>query len=208
MASTAPVEMPPRVPGTSPALEEVLSRNWWAVAIRGALAILFGIIAFAVPGATMLSLVLLFAAYMLVDGVMAIISAVRAARQGERWGLLTFEGVVDILTAIVAFVWPGLTVIVFVLLIAAWAIITGALMVAAAFRLNADHGRWWLALGGIASVIFGILLVVTPLLGAIVLTWWVGAYAIIFGAFLIAAAMKLRQRVPDNPPPSAGTSAR
>ena len=100
---------------SSDAMSSALARNWWAIALRGVIGILFGIVAFALPGATMLSLVLLFSAYMLVDGVLAIIAAVRAARQHERWGLLVLEGVVDIATAAIAFVWPGITVLAFVL---------------------------------------------------------------------------------------------
>jgi uncharacterized membrane protein HdeD (DUF308 family) len=119
----------------------VLAQNWWAIAIRGVLGILFGLVALFLPGATMLSLVLLFGAYAFVDGVFGIISAVRAARQGERWGLLVLEGIVDIATAAIAFFWPGITVVAFVLLVAVWAILTGALMLAAAFRLEIDDGR-------------------------------------------------------------------
>src|SRR5262249_9752976 len=125
------------------AMNSVLAQNWWAVALRGLLGIIVGIIALFMPAATMLALVLLFSAYMVVDGVFAIISAVRAARQGERWGLLVFEGLVDILAGVLAFLWPGLTVLAFVLLVAAWAIVSGVLMLAAGFRLNLDHGRWW-----------------------------------------------------------------
>ena len=175
-------------------LGAVLCRNWWAFAIRGALGVLFGLFSFLMPGITMLSLVILFAAYMLVDGVFAIIAAVRAARQNERWGLLTLEGVVNIATGVIAYLWPGLTLVAFVLLIAVWALITGALMLAAAFRLRADHGRWWLALGGIASLAYGALLVAAPLIGALVLTWWIGAYAIVFGISLLVLAFKLRSR--------------
>ncbi len=175
-------------------LGAVLARNWWAFAIRGVLGILFGILAFTLPGATMLSLVLFFAAYMLVDGVFAIIAAVRAAQRSEGWGLLALEGVVDIATGIVAFMWPGLTVVAFVFLVAGWAIISGVLMLAAAFKISTDHGRWWLALGGIASIIYGVLLVAAPLIGAVVLTWWIGAYALVFGVSLLILAFKLRSR--------------
>ena len=174
------------------AINDILARNWWAVALRGAIGILFGLIAFFQPGATMLSLVLVFAAYTLVDGVFAIIAAVRAARQGERWGLLTFEGIIDIATGIVAVAWPGLTVVVFVLLVAAWALLSGGVMLAAAFRLDAEHGRWWLALAGLVSVVYGIALIVAPLIGALVLTWWLGAYALVFGVALVVLALKLR----------------
>jgi uncharacterized membrane protein HdeD (DUF308 family) len=182
------------------AMSAVLAENWWAVALRGVLAILFGVIALLVPVTTILALVLLFAAYMFVDGVFAIISAVRAARRRERWALLVFEGVVDLIAGAVALFFPGLTVLAFVLLTAAWALVSGALMFAASFQLNRDHGRWWLALGGIASMIFGILLFLAPLIGAIVLTWWMGAYALVFGAMLLVLAFKLRNRRGEHHP--------
>ena len=175
-------------------LNAVLAENWWAIAVRGVLGILFGVLALIFPGATILSFVLVFAAYLLVDGVFAIIAAVRAARRRDRWGLLTFEGIANIAAAVIAVLWPGLTVLAFVVLIAAWAIVTGVLMLGAAFRLNIQHGRWWLALSGAASLVFGILLILAPLAGAIVLTWWIGAYALVFGAALLVLAFRLRSR--------------
>ena len=99
-----------------------------------------------------------FSAYMLADGVFAIISAVRAIRRKQdRWGLVIFEGLLNIVVGIAAFLWPGLTVVVFVWLIAAWAIVSGGLMTAAGFQLNSDHGRWWLVLGGLLSLAYGVL---------------------------------------------------
>jgi uncharacterized membrane protein HdeD (DUF308 family) len=176
----------------------VLARNWWAIALRGVFGILFGIVAFAMPGVTMLSLVLVYAAYMLVDGFFAIVAAARAARQRERWGLLILEGVVDLLAGAFAVAWPGLTVLAFVILVAAWAIVSGGLMVAAATQLKLDHGRWWLVLGGIASVVYGVLLIMAPMIGAVVLTWWIGAYALIFGACLLVLGFRLRTHRNDD----------
>lgn len=118
-----------------------LARNWWAIGIRGALAILFGLIALFLPGATMLSLVIVFAAYAFVDGVFGIVSAARAARAHERWSFLILEGLVNIAVAAVAVLWPGITVVAFVFLIAFWAILTGILELVAAFRLDFIHGR-------------------------------------------------------------------
>jgi uncharacterized membrane protein HdeD (DUF308 family) len=176
------------------AMVGVLARNWWAVAIRGVLAVLFGIIALFLPGPTMLSLVLVFAAYCLIDGVFGIISAVRAARAGERWGSLVFEGIVDLAAAAVALLWPGITVLVFVLLVAAWAIVTGVLELVAAFRLHSGDGRGWLMLGGVVSLIYGGVLMIAPMIGAVVLTWWIGAYALVFGVSLLVLAVRLRNR--------------
>jgi uncharacterized membrane protein HdeD (DUF308 family) len=184
--------------GRSPRYElmiAVLANNWWAIGIRGALAILFGLIALFLPGVTMLSLVLVFAAYAFLDGVLAIVSAVRAAREQERWGYLVLEGLVDIAAAAVAVLWPGITVIAFVFVIAFWAIFTGILELAAAFRLQFIDGRGWLIFGGIVSVLYGGLLIVAPMIGAVVLTWWLGAYALVFGVCLVVLAFKLRARL-------------
>src|SRR4029077_5644129 len=132
-------------------------------------------------------------------GVFAIVSAVRAANQGERWGWLALAGVVGIAAGIAAIMWPGLTVALFIALIAVWALIPGGFPPAAAFRLDADHGRWWLALGAVASLIYGALLLIAPMIGALVLTCCVGAYAIVFGISMIAVALERRSRFKASP---------
>ena len=193
----------------SNAAGDLLAQNWWLFTLRGVLGIIFGLIALVFPGATILSLVIFFSAYMLVDGVFGVISAVRAIRRKEdRWGLLIFEGLLNIAVGIMAFLWPGLTVVAFVWLIAAWAIVSGGLMTAAGFRLNMDHGRWWMVLGGLLSLAYGVLLIITPLIGAIVLTWWLGAYALVFGVALVVFSFKLRSRQQERASPTpVGTTA-
>ena len=176
------------------ALSEVLADSWWAVGLRGILGILFGLICLLTPGIAIEVFVILFAAYMLVDGVFAIASGIKAARNGERWGLLILEGIVDLAAGLVAVLWPAITLIALIWIVAVWAIVSGALMLGAAFTLKLDHGRWWLALGGIASLIFGILLVIEPLIGAVVLTMWIGAYALVFGIFLLILAFQLHAK--------------
>jgi uncharacterized membrane protein HdeD (DUF308 family) len=175
-------------------MRALLAQNWWAFALRGVLGIVFGLIAIFLPGVTMLSLVLVFSAYALVDGVFAIIAAGRAIRRHERWGFLLLEGIVNIIAAAIAFLWPGITVVSFVFLVGTWAILSGGLMLSAALRLQLDHGRWWLALAGLVSVTYGVVLIAAPFIGALVLTWWLGAYAIVFGSALIAVAVKLHAR--------------
>jgi uncharacterized membrane protein HdeD (DUF308 family) len=175
-------------------LAALLARNWWAIGLRGVLAVVFGLIALFLPGATMLSLVIVFAIYAFVDGVFGVVSAVRAAQTGQRWGVLVLEGLVNIAVAVIAVLWPGITVIAFVLLVAIWAVLTGALELTAAFRLGTEDGRWWLVVGGLVSLVYGALLIVAPLIGAVVLTWWLGAYALIFGVALIVLAFKLKAR--------------
>ena len=186
-------------------MKNLLSQYWWLIALRGVLGTLFGIIALVVPVATILALVILFSAYMLVDGAFTLYAAYQAARQKKKWGLLVLQGLANIAAGAVAFLWPGLTVLAFVLLLAAWTIVAGCLQLAAAFRI--DKGRWWFVLGGIASVIFGILLIASPFTGAVVLTWWMGAWAVVFGAFLIVAAFRLRSQRGNSPSVGAAQPA-
>ena len=204
MATTA---KKPRMPATEAArrdaLSEALAESWWMVGLRGILGIIFGLICLLTPDIAVGALVLLFAFYMLVDGLFAIAAGIRNARNGERWGLLLLEGLVDIAAAAVAFLWPGLTLVVLIWIIAIWAVISGGLMLASAFALKKDHGRWWLALGGICSLIFGALLIVAPLVGAFVLIWWLGAYALVFGVVLLVLAFQLHSKYEARPAPRA-----
>ncbi len=170
-----------------------LAQNWWAVALRGVLAILFGLIALFMPGPTLAALVLLFAAYMIVDGIFAIVSGLRAARQHERWGWLIFEGVVDLIAGAIALAWPLATIFAVIVLLGAWAIVRGVLLWTAAFHLSAARGRWLMALGGAITVLWGFLLLVWPFTGAVVLTWWLGAYALVFGIAELVLAFRLRR---------------
>ncbi len=172
-------------------LSQLLADKWWAVGLRAIFAIIFGLICLLNPALAVNVFVILFAAYMLVDGVFAIASGIRAATAGKHWGLLILQGVVSIAAAAVAMIWPAITLVALVWIVAIWAIVSGALMLAAAFALNINYGRWWLALGGIASLVFGILLVIQPLIGAVVLTLWIGAYAFVFGIFLLVLAFQL-----------------
>ena len=178
----------------SEAMSTNLAENWVLVLLRGLLAIAFGLFALVMPIATMLALLVVFAAYMLVDGLFTILSAVRAARQGERWGLLVLQGALSIAVAVITLLWPGLTLIAYVLLVSAWALVSGLLTIAAAFQLKRDHGRWWLALGGMLSSVLGILMFAAPLIGALVMTWWIGAWAIVFGTLLVVLGFKLRSQ--------------
>jgi uncharacterized membrane protein HdeD (DUF308 family) len=129
----------------------------------------------------------------------SIAAAVGTARRRDRWGMLALQGVASLAAGVVAFFWPEITVLAFVLLIAAWSIVTGCLLLAASVRIDGRHGRWWLALNGIASIVFGVLAIVAPLAGAVVLTWWIGAFALVFGVLLIILAFRLRSRGNDRP---------
>jgi len=189
------------------AMNDILANNWWAVALRGVVAILFGIAAFAMPLLTMLSLVVVFAAFSFVDGVFGIIMAVRGARKGERWMWLLLNGILGIGAAAVAVLWPGITVLAFVFLVAAWALLSGTFMLISAFRLRIDHGRVWLVIGGIASIVLGILLAISPFIGALVLTFWTGAHALVLGVTLLILAYKLRSHRTGHPSNLAAVGA-
>jgi uncharacterized membrane protein HdeD (DUF308 family) len=169
-----------------------LSRNWWAISLRGLAGMLFGIITFFAPGISLAALVLLFGAYALVDGVLAIVSAVRR-RGADRWWLLLLEGLVGIAAGVLTFLWPAITAIALLYVIAAWALVTGAFEIGAAIRLRkAITGEWLLALSGIFSIGLGVLLVMFPGPGALAVVIWIGAYAFVFGALLFALGLRLR----------------
>ena len=190
-------------------LSDILADNWWSVGIRGVAAVLFGLICYINPGLALTAFVYVFAAYMLVDGVFALIAGIKAARNGERWSLLILQGLVSLVAAVVAVVWPVITLVAMTWIVAILAIVSGALMLSAAFTLNMEHGRWWLALGGVASLIFGILLVLQPLIGAVVLILWLGAFALVFGIFLLILAFQLhgRKEAKERKAPAAARKA-
>jgi len=172
----------------------VLVRNWWALALRGGLAVLFGVAAFAMPGLTVAFLIVLFGAYALIDGVLAIIAGVKAAEHHERFGSLLWRGVLGIAAGLVAFVFPGATAVVLTLIIGVWAIVTGVLEVIAAAHLHRAHGEWLLIVTGVLSVLFGLLLVVVPAVGILTLVWIIAGYAVIFGLIMLMLAFRLRTR--------------
>ncbi len=145
---------------------------WWALALRGMFAILFGLVAVVFPIAAVSFLVLLLSAYLAADGALAIVSAIRAACAGERWAWLGVEGVLNIAAALIALLLPGVTVHALVILLAAWAVVSGVAMLVAAYR--GREGRLRLSLGGAVSVVWGTLLPLQAIAGAAVLTFWLG----------------------------------
>lgn len=188
--------------GLRVARSTALARNWWALVLRGIAALIFGAICFLYPVVGLSSIVFVFGIYLLVDGVFDIVGSLRAMAHHERWGLLLLEGIADIVIGLVALAVPVVAVAVWTIILGAWAIVTGALMVAAAFRLHTGHGNWLLGLGGAVSIIWGVLLLVWPLVGAVVLTIWLGAYAIVFGIMMIAFGLRLRARHVAGPAPA------
>ena len=167
--------------------------NWWLLALRGLVAVLFGVLAFVWPGATLITLVWLFGAFALVNGLLSLILAAKAPKGYPRIGSLILGGLLGILAGLLTFVMPGITALGLLMLIAAWAIVTGIMEVVAAIRLRKIiANEWLLILAGIASVAFGVILFLQPAAGALALIWWIGAWALIFGILLIVLAFRMR----------------
>lgn len=174
-----------------------LAENWWLLLLRGIAAIVFGILAFFWPGITLLTLVLLWGAYALVDGVLALWAAISgrvpSMTPGPRWWL-GIVGLAGIAAGIVTFAWPGMTTFILLMFIAAWAIVTGVMEIVGAVRLRKEiEGEWLLILSGLLSVAFGIILFAQPGTGALALVWFIGWFAVLFGAVNIALAFRLKQ---------------
>ena len=176
------------------AREALLSSNWWAAAIRGVIAILIGTFAILAPAPTLVALLMIFAAYSFVDGVFAIVLAIRGARKHERWGWLAFNGVVSIAAAAVAVFFPGPAIVAFAILFAVWAIVSGSASLAAGLGLGKSHGRWWLIEGGIITILLGVWALFELGLGLLALSYLVGFQALFAGFTLLALAYHLRER--------------
>jgi len=169
------------------------ARTWWAVGLRGLLSIIFGALALVWPEIAVEALVLLFGVYVLVDGIFAIVSAIDGRGEYRQWWLVLLEGLLGVAFGVITVVWPRITAVVLLLLIAGWAIATGILQIVAAVLLRKElRGEWLLILSGILSLVLGVLLAIQPQAGAIALVWLIGAYAILFGVLLIALAFRLR----------------
>jgi uncharacterized membrane protein HdeD (DUF308 family) len=154
------------------------------------------------PGPTLLTLIYLFGAYVLVDGIFAVISGIRSYGESERWWAALLEGLLGIAVGVLTFIWPITTGLVLLYFIAAWAIISGIFEIIAAIQLRrVITGEWLMVLSGLASIVFGVLLVIFPSGGALALTWLIGIYAILFGILFIILAFRLRGMRADTTTP-------
>jgi uncharacterized membrane protein HdeD (DUF308 family) len=189
-------------------LKPGLAQHWWALGLRGVAGLAFAVGILTLPSATLASLVLLFALYVAADGALAILIGIRSARRGERWRMLVIEGATNIIAASAAFAWPAIALVPFLRLVSAWAIVTGALLLAAAHRLSRPQGRWALALGGGISAGWGVLVATLGPDAASeprALGLWLAAYAVVFGATLFALGHQLSgQRETRSPAPASG----
>jgi uncharacterized membrane protein HdeD (DUF308 family) len=172
---------------------DFLAKNWWVLVVRGAAAVLFGVLAFVYPIASLGALILLWGAYALVDGVFSIVGAFRrAAGEGVHWWML-LTGLVGVAAGIVAFANPALTAIALLLLIGAFAVVRGVMLIAAAIRLRKEiEHEWLLVLSGIVSLVFGVLVMTYPGAGALAIVVWIGAFAVVVGVLEIIAGVRLK----------------
>lgn len=178
---------------------ENMASKWWVLLIRGIAAIAFGVLALIWPELTVGILVIFFGAYALVDGVFSLFTAFTGRNQHSKWWLDALEGAASIIFGILVFVWPGLSALVLLFMIGAWAIVTGVLEIVAAYQLRKEiEGEWLLILAGVASVVFGIIVFVAPGAGALALIVYIAAYAIVFGIALVALSIRMRSLKPGQ----------
>ncbi|MBL8690027.1 MAG: HdeD family acid-resistance protein [Rhodospirillaceae bacterium] len=191
MTTTAP--HPPLGDGlNSPRLDDAFSSQpRWALILRGVAGILFGVVAFALPGITFLMLIAMFAGYMLVDGVFAIVSGLKAGREGRRWWPFVLEGVANLAVGAIALVWPGATALALVFLVAIWSIFTGVLLMFPN-PSQTTGSRILLALAGLVSILLGIAMILQPVAGSLAVVWLTGGYGIVFGGLMLAAGIRMR----------------
>jgi uncharacterized membrane protein HdeD (DUF308 family) len=174
-------------------LLETLKRHWWVPVLRGVAAIIFGIMAFEYPGLTVTVLVLLFGAWVLIDGIFRVVGAIGHRASDPDWGWQLVIGLLGTIIGFLTFHSPAITALALVIYIAAWALMIGATEIVAAIRLRREiKGEWFLILMGIVSVIFAIMLLWNPLPGALALVWLIGSYAIVFGVLGIIFGFRLR----------------
>jgi uncharacterized membrane protein HdeD (DUF308 family) len=183
-----------------------LGSRWWALLLRGAAAILFGVLAIVLPGRSLEVLVYLFGAYAIISGLFGLVLSAQRGRMGLPWGWWLFEGLLSIAAGVVTFGWPGITALALLVLIGIWAIVTGITEMAAAFRIRSDHA-WMVGMSGVFSILLGVLLLSRPGPGALTVVWLIGFYAIVYGILQFGLGLRVRRWRAEvqRPSPTGGT---
>jgi len=172
---------------------EALKRNWWVLVIRGICGIVFGVVAFVYPGLALATLVILFGAWVLIDGVFRIVGATAGRASDPDWGFHLIIGLLGVVVGFLTFRAPGITALILVIYIGAWALMIGAVEIALAIKLRRElKGECFLVLMGLASIIFAVLLLWNPGPGALALLWLIASYAIVLGVLAIFFGFRLR----------------
>jgi len=176
-----------------------LGRNWGWISLRGAVAVLFGVLAIAWPDITLTALVLVWGAYALADGILALIAAWQVRDLGRPLWALVVVGLLGVAAGVASFLWPQITGLALLMVIAVWALLMGVFQIIAAIRLRkAIEGEWLLLLSGVVSMVFGVLMIINPRAGAQAMLWVIGAYAIVFGVLLIVLGFRVRSYAPGK----------
>src|SRR6266699_352769 len=171
-----------------------LAKCWWLLLLRGIAAIVFGVLAFVWPGLTLVTLVLFYGAFALVDGVIALVAAFTGGAKPVPTWWLVVVGLLGIAAGIVTFLWPGITALLLIIFIGAWSLVHGVFEIIGAIQLrNEIDNEWMLILGGLLSVVFGVLVLLAPGAGALGLIWAIASYSIVFGILFVALALRLRK---------------
>jgi len=182
--------------GIETRLSSIIARSWWLLLLRGLAAIAFGILTWFQPGISLAALVLLFGAYAMADGILGVWTAITERNRHEDWWVLLLWGLVGIGVGVMTFIAPGVTTFALLFYIAIWAIATGVLEIVVAIRLRkVITGEWLLILAGLASVVFGVLLMARPGAGALAVLWLIASYAIVFGVLILVLAFNVRSFV-------------
>jgi uncharacterized membrane protein HdeD (DUF308 family) len=172
---------------------EALQRGWWLLVLRGVCALLFGVLAFAWPGLTLVTLVIFFGAYALINGLFTLGVAFRAPKGSPGVGTLVILGLLGVAAGVLTFFYPGITALSLLVVIAWWAIFTGVMEIAVAIKLRKQlSNEWLLILSGVLSVVFGIVVIARPGAGALSIVWLIGAYALLLGVLLLTLAIKVK----------------
>ena len=170
-----------------------LAKNWWLILLRGIAAVIFGVLTFAWPGVTLLTLVMLYGAFALVDGALALVAAIMGGQPAPRWWL-ALVGLLGLVAGLITLALPGITAVILLYCIAFWAIAIGAMQIVGAIRLRKEiDNEWMLIASGVISVLFGLVMILSPGAGALGLLFVIGVYAIIHGIMLITLAFRLRR---------------
>jgi uncharacterized membrane protein HdeD (DUF308 family) len=174
---------------------QLLAKNWWALELRGALTVAFGLLALFLPGITLGALVLVFGLYALAEGAVLLVMSF-SKRSEEHWWITLLQGLAGIGAGIVTFVWPGITAVALLAIIAGWALITGVLEIVGAIRLRKEiQGEWLLVLSGVLSLVFAFVLLSNPAAGALAIVWVIGLYAVAFGILQMILGFRLHRMI-------------
>lgn len=176
-------------------MNRFFSEYWWIFLLRGIFGVILGLMALLMPGVTFTTLIIFLGAYLLIDGIFSIVAAINARKTMDSWGWYLASGLLGIIVGLLTFRNPFATALALLYLIAFWVLIAGIVEIVMAIRLRKEiRGEGWYIVGGLLTIIFGILILVNPIAGALTLTMIFGIYALVFGILLIYLSFQLKKR--------------